>query len=41
MKVPGYPSNREADEHANETTAKAGRCVYEVERSSTNESDYS
>ena len=25
MKVPGYPSNREADESAMETTAKAGR----------------
>ena len=38
MKVPGYPSNREDDEHANETTEKAGRCVYEVGQSQTNES---
>ena len=27
MKVPGYPSNREADERAMEATAKAGRCA--------------
>ena len=27
MKVPGYPSNREVDENAMETTAKAGRCM--------------
>ena len=27
MKVPGYPSNREADERAREATAKAGRCA--------------
>ena len=27
MKFPGYPSNREADESAMETTAKAGRCA--------------
>jgi len=25
MKVPGYPSNREADERTKEATAKAGR----------------
>ena len=30
MKVPGYPSNREADESAKETTAKAGRCASKV-----------
>ncbi len=27
MRVPSYTSNREADEDAMETTAKAGRCV--------------
>ena len=27
MKVPGYPSNREADESTSEATAKAGRCA--------------
>ena len=27
MKVPSYPSNREADESAIETTAYAGRCM--------------
>ena len=27
MRVPGYPSNREADESATEATAKAGRCA--------------
>ena len=27
MRVPSYPSNREADEHAIEATAKAGRCA--------------
>ena len=27
MRIPGYPSNREVDENAMETTAKAGRCM--------------
>jgi len=27
MKIPGYPSNREADESMDEATAKAGRCA--------------
>ena len=33
MKVPGYPSNREADEHAKEATAKAGRCASRMRQS--------